>query len=62
MSSIWARISYFLTALALVLIPRASAQTSQGTLTGTVTDSSGALVAGARVSALHQATGFSYAR
>ncbi|MEX2261554.1 MAG: TonB-dependent receptor [Bryobacteraceae bacterium] len=37
------------------------AQTGQGTLTGTVTDSSGAVIAGVSVSAAHQATGFSYA-
>jgi hypothetical protein len=42
-------------------VPCSFSQTSQGTLTGTVTDSSGALVAGASVSAVHQGTAFAYA-
>src|SRR5688572_10451512 len=45
----------------LTVVPYAFAQTSQGTLTGSVTDSSGAIVAGVSVSAVHQETGFAYA-
>src|SRR5262245_27244276 len=59
-SAMTRRFSFFLAALALVVRPRSLAQSSHGMLTGSVTDSSGAVVAGVTVSALHQETGFAY--
>ena len=44
----------------LLLTPNVTAQTGQGTLTGTITDSTGAIIPGVSVSIINQANGFAY--
>lgn len=54
-----ARLALIITA-AVVSAPVSFAQTGQGTLTGSVTDASGAAIPGAAISAVNQQTNFTY--
>ena len=52
-------LGFALAALVLMLPPAAIGQTFRGAITGSVTDASGAVIAGAHVKAVNQATGLS---
>ncbi|MDA1315833.1 MAG: carboxypeptidase regulatory-like domain-containing protein [Acidobacteria bacterium] len=57
----WYSVLHLLLAGAIFLAPSIiSAQTGQGTLTGTITDATGAIIPGVNVSIVNQGTGFTY--